>query len=581
MKSTAKASILFLMAVAVISLADSSATADPLDGQILKFQQLPQGYTPVLGAIGPPKPIKYVDSTGVVPGGDYYGHDEGSTLVLDPASGTHTGIAMADDFADKIDGPILHVRWWGSYLNNQGQGDVSSFLIAFESDIPDPDGAHDSQDDNNPNTFSHPGQVLHWETVKEVPGGLTPGMGAYTEKLVVPATVTGGDAIYEYNAELKYDPATFDGAFHQKPDEVYWVKIAALIDSTQQLRWGWHNRDYTTTNTLFGSPVTPPLGEHNHGPWDWDGDGPDADDKDIWHFQDDAVSAVTLLNLDPFIPATDALQQDAYVAQRYVDGLDGPGGITGVASIHQFSKDLAFELYSVPEPSSIAMLAAVSMTALAMLITRRRRKLLCIALALATTASVGTPCFAYLGGFEDVDGYEPFLDDVAKYNAGQYGANAGGGVYVDIPDNTGLWKKLQGPLFPATGTTGSVAYATGHQYRDRTNPSTSDQALVITTNADGWTAGPQEYSYTVDSFDLAGFNPDSTGSETVYISFWSCSQIFGTDEGGGLPANTIGNTVSFLDTADSFGSGVGYVQPGTTTDYAAINVNGTWMRCGS
>ena len=204
-------------------------------------------------------------------------------------------------------------------------------------------------------------------------------------------------------------------------------------------------------------------------------------------------------------------------------------------------------------------------------------KLLCISLALTTTA-VGTPCFAYLGGFENVDGYEPFLDDVAKYNAGQYGPNAGGGTYINIPDNTGLWKKLQGPLYPTAGTTGNFAYATGHQNFDRTNPSTSDQALVITTNADGWTAGSQEYSYTVDSFDLAGFDPNSTGSETLGISFWSCSQIFGAGEGGGLPANTIGNTVSFLDTADNFGFGVGYVQPGTTTDYAAINVNGTWVQ---
>ena len=77
---------------------------------------------------------------------------------------------------------------------------------------------------------------------------------------------------------------------------------------------------------------------------------------------------------------------------------------------------------------------------------------------------------AYLGGFEAADGYAPFLNDVATFNAGQYGANAGGGGYVNIPDNTGLWQKLQGPLVPASGITGNYAYATGHQYYDRTNP---------------------------------------------------------------------------------------------------------------
>src|SRR3990170_3401717 len=96
--------------------------------------------------------------------------------------------------------------------------------------------------------------------------------------------------------------------------------------------------------------------------------------------------------------------------------------------------------------------------------------------------TITTSAYAYLGEFEGVDGYRPFFDDVANYNAGAHGANAGGGVYTPITPNTGLWKKLQGPLFPAMGTTGNYAYATGHQNFDRTNPGSADQALVITTN---------------------------------------------------------------------------------------------------
>lgn len=192
----------------------------------------------------------------------------------------------------------------------------------------------------------------------------------------------------------------------------------------------------------------------------------------------------------------------------------------------------------------------------------------------------GTPAaHAYLGGFEDVDGYESFLNDVATYNAGQYGPNAGGGTYVNIPDNTGLWTKLQGPLFPASGTTGNFAYATGHQNLDRTNPSTAAQALVITTNADGWSGPPQEYAYQLDSFDLGGVNPASTGGDIIDLSFWSCSRIYGVGEiGGGLPAGTVGNTVSFYDSSGNLGFAVGYVQPSTTTDFAAYNVNGTWVQ---
>jgi PEP-CTERM motif len=185
--------------------------------------------------------------------------------------------------------------------------------------------------------------------------------------------------------------------------------------------------------------------------------------------------------------------------------------------------------------------------------------------------------YAYLGGFEAVDGYQPFLNDVATYNAGQYGPNAGGGSYMALPPNTGLWKKLQGPLYPMTGTTGSVAYATGHQGFDRTNPSTTDQALIITTNADGWSAGPQEYSYDVDSYDLGGVSPASTGGKVINISFWSCSFIPGTAEGGGLGPGTIANTISFYDSSGNLGFAVGGIQPGTSTDYAATNV-GSWVQ---
>jgi hypothetical protein len=184
---------------------------------------------------------------------------------------------------------------------------------------------------------------------------------------------------------------------------------------------------------------------------------------------------------------------------------------------------------------------------------------------------------AYLGGFENVDGYAPFLNDVSTYNAGQYGPNAGGGSFMSLPPNTGLWAKLQGPLWPTPGTAGGVAYATGHQNADRTNPGTADQALIITTNADGWAGGSQEYSYNVDSFDLGGVNPNATGGEVINISFWSCSFIPGSGEGGGLGPGTIAHTVSFYDSLGNLGFAVGGIQPGTTTDFAATNV-GSWVQ---
>ena len=136
-----------------------------------------------------------------------------------------------------------------------------------------------------------------------------------------------------------------------------------------------------------------------------------------------------------------------------------------------------------------------------------RHRLSALAMAVMIVVAMCGTSHAYLGGFEDPDGYKPFFNEVVNYNAGAYGANAGGGAYTTITPNTGLWQKLQGPLSPATGSSGYLAYATGHQNYDRTNPGTSDQGLVITTNSDGWTAGTQEYSYSLDSFDLGGMVP--------------------------------------------------------------------------
>src|SRR5690242_16086248 len=76
-----------------------SAQADALPGEILKFQQ-----APLLTTANTPFP----------------GHDEISTALattfdnqLNPIA--WTGTYMADDFADKLTSPIVHISWWGSY----------------------------------------------------------------------------------------------------------------------------------------------------------------------------------------------------------------------------------------------------------------------------------------------------------------------------------------------------------------------------------------------------------------------------------------------------------------------------------
>src|SRR5690348_16332566 len=79
----------------------AAAYADPLPGEIRKFDQSPMVNTAIQGQI-------------------YFGHDELSTAYGDITQPTvsYFGRFMADDFADKFNTPVVHLTWWGSYLND-------------------------------------------------------------------------------------------------------------------------------------------------------------------------------------------------------------------------------------------------------------------------------------------------------------------------------------------------------------------------------------------------------------------------------------------------------------------------------
>jgi hypothetical protein len=315
----------FLMIVAPIA-----ASADPLPGRdIIKFSQRPMAGTFVLNPGGPEI---------------FNGHDELSTAyAIGGATGQplgYLGRFMADDFADRLSTPVVHVKWWGSYLNQQTPAiaPVRKFLISFEEDVPL--GAP-----NNPLPFSHPGAPLLNQIVDLDPDGiLTPGSGTFTERVFHPISVDG--PIYEYNAELHLGKE-----FPQKPDTVYWLKIVALVDPIPNLplelqtQWGWHNRDYTIFDPFASTPPGVIPGEHNQFPT-----GPFP----IWHFQDDAVSGEVEVLFNPNDPMSfimPEVRQFGYGDEFYVPPFDGP------SIIGQFSKDLAFELYSIPEPTSLMLIA--------------------------------------------------------------------------------------------------------------------------------------------------------------------------------------------------------------------------------
>jgi hypothetical protein len=312
-----------ILTVFVFTVATSTAT--PLPGQILKFQQLPMDGTAITNPDGTTA--------------QYWGHDELSTAYgTYDATGQLNGYAgtfMADDFADRFDTPVVHVRWWGSYLQQNTKQRVDDFLIAFETDIPD--------DPLDPTDYSRPGSPILTQIVRRVPVGPTP-PGTFEEKWISGGNPGQIEDLYEYNAELHLGKE-----FFQKPDTVYWLKIVALVDAglnpdpATTTQWGWHNRNYTIMDPLASVPPAVVPGENPQGPI------PGAD-IDIWHFQDNAVTGIVGITPDPDNPLMPFVQQDVLGPTHYVDLLDGPDGIS------QYSKDLAFELYTIPEPATIALL---------------------------------------------------------------------------------------------------------------------------------------------------------------------------------------------------------------------------------
>ena len=255
----------------------------------------------------------------------FWGRDERSTAYLN-TNGTpgYTGGYVADDFSDKVSTPVVHVQWWGSYANDYlgvvPGGGVNQFMISFADDVPAANGI-----------ASHPGNWLSSEIVNL--GGLSPASGTYSEKLVNPAP---GDDLYVYNAELA-------NPFPEQANLIYWMSIVALTNDPI-IGWGWHNRDYQLTDSLF-APVVP--GETNIG----------SAAFPVMHFQDDAVVGGIVNNV----------HQVGFAPLFYQGPDDHPVGVG------PFSEDLAFRLFTnVPEPGSV-VLFGMGALGLAFVAYRRRR----------------------------------------------------------------------------------------------------------------------------------------------------------------------------------------------------------------
>src|SRR5687768_8100407 len=120
--------LVILSSIAASVILGQVSEADPLPGRdVTKFSQKPMDGTAITSPNGTVE--------------RFWGHDELSTAYSTVGATGPTpyrGTFMADDFADKFDTPVVHVKWWGSYLNNfvSPNFPVDKFLICVESDVP-------------------------------------------------------------------------------------------------------------------------------------------------------------------------------------------------------------------------------------------------------------------------------------------------------------------------------------------------------------------------------------------------------------------------------------------------------------
>ena len=125
--------------------------------------------------------------------------------------------------------------------------------------------------------------------------------------------------------------------------------------------------------------------------------------------------------------------------------------------------------------------------------------------------------------------------DVTRYNAGAFGSNNGGpgGLGTDIGDDTGLWQAVSGGRInedaAAPNYNGTAIQSRDHIIAWRyPSPHSGDQVMDVLASEVDLT-----YDYSLDSRDLNGLAPTLTSQYRTTMSFWFCP----TDSDDGFADN--------------------------------------------
>ena len=226
------------------------------------------------------------------------------------------------------------------------------------------------------------------------------------------------------------------------------------------------------------------------------------------------------------------------------------------------------------------------------------RNLLAFAACVLAAALNASPVFAYLGSFNQNDGYllqtGPLQNynwaDVTYYNAGGFGANAGGGGLTPIAPDSGKWKLISqvggffgssanrnaavgtAPPYPASNPGNTIAaylvgqHFPGHNY--------SDNANLAFRNDNPPGTGAATYDYYLDQYDL-GSTPSLITAGNIKTDFYFLPTV-GAQPSPALPPDKF--TLSFVDTLGTIGLQWGYAMDNQVT--WRTNPSGPWNYTG-
>ncbi len=194
---------------------------------------------------------------------------------------------------------------------------------------------------------------------------------------------------------------------------------------------------------------------------------------------------------------------------------------------------------------------------------------------------VATPARAALFSFAPQDGYDVqsglVYGDVSYYNAGQFGANAGGGPGpTQITADSGLWSVVG----PAGGYFDNPAdrasYIFGTPPYSPSDPNAVASYLVgghSGGRTDNWNlamrndrplgTGAAVYEYKFDSYDFGGIAPASVTSGPVQVGFYFCPNPGDSAGTGEAPKDKF--TMSFKDSSGNIGFEWGYARDNSVT----------------